>query len=258
MKTPSMRRWICSLTPLCAGLGQTPWLVLLLLPCRILPLSLGNDAAVQREASGSGWSCDLCRSSWTRSLLASPGVGAGFCTCVSGWAMLEWHYPAPSSPWRCARSGADGDMQKREINKLELEYDQPRIWRSFMWMFLPLEGRMGHLHHCIITSSYQASLPGEIKSSMPCSRDTMNSTCRENKPPVPRREDKIKIHRKTHKGIFSKGNEGRSVHCGNLPLKGFRGKGFAALEWPLALTCAVSTHRSPVTQVVQSDLSLLP
>lgn len=61
-----------------------------------------------------------------------------------------------------------------------------------MWMFLPLEDLMGHLHPYIITSFSQASLPGEIKSSMPCSRDIMNSPCQENKPPVSRREDTIK------------------------------------------------------------------
>lgn len=138
----------------------------------------------------------------------------------------------PSSPWKCARSRADGDMQKREINKLELEYDQPRIWRSFLWMFLPLGDPMGHLHHYIITSSSQASLPGEIKSSVPCSRDIMNSTCQENKPPVPRREDTI---RKTTKVSFPKKVQ-RSVHCGNLPLQGFRGEGFSALQWSLDLT----------------------
>lgn len=44
----------------------------------------------------------------------------------------------------------------------------------------------------ISASPYQASLSCEIKSSMPCSRDMMNSACQENKHPVLEREDAIK------------------------------------------------------------------
>lgn len=120
----------------------------------------------------------------------------------------------------------------------------------FLWMFLLLEDSMGHLHPYIITSSSQASLPGEIKSSMPCSRDIMNSNRQENKPPVSRREDTIK---KNHKGIFSKESEGRSVPCGSLLLQGSRGQGSAALQWLLDLT-----HLSPVPGVVQLHLILPP
>lgn len=76
----------------------TPWLVLLLLPkMQDFTFVLREGSAVQREAAGSGQSCGLSRSSWTRSLLASAGVGAGFCTwwnLCQLWAVLEWHYPA--------------------------------------------------------------------------------------------------------------------------------------------------------------------
>lgn len=81
----------------------------------------------------------------------------------------------------------------------------------FLWMFLPLEDSMGHLHPYIITPSCQASLPGEIKSSMPCSRDIMNSNCQENKPPVPRREDTIK---KTTRASFPKKVKGGQFTVG--------------------------------------------
>lgn len=40
--------------------------------------------------------------------------------------------------------------------------------------------------------------------------------------------------------------KGGSLRHGNLSLQGFRGKGFAALAWPLALTCALRTHLSGV------------
>lgn len=159
----------------------------------------------------------------------------------------------PSSPWRCARSRADGDMQKREINKLELEYDQPRIWRSFLWMFLPLEDSMGHLHCCIITSSSQASLPGEIKSSMPCSRDIMNSACQENKPPVPRREDTI---RKTTRVSLPKKVKGSQFTVGIYPSRDLEEKALLPCNGPW-ISLVLSTHPSPVTWVGQLDLSLL-
>lgn len=74
---------MCSLTPLCAGLGQTPvhpMAGIAVPPMQGFTLSSGKGAAVQGEASGSGQSCDLCRSSWIKSLLTSPGVGVGFCT----------------------------------------------------------------------------------------------------------------------------------------------------------------------------------
>lgn len=132
----------------------------------------------------------------------------------------------PPSPWRYARSCADGDMQKRERNKLELGCDQPRIWRSFMWMFLPLEDLMGHLHPYIITSFSQASLPGEIKSSMPCSRDIMNSPCQENKPPVSRREDTIK---KTTRISFPNKVKGGQFTVGIYPSRDWEEK--TLLPW---------------------------
>ena len=119
-----------------------PWLVLLLPLSGVLPCTLREGC---RCAAGGirirPQSSDLRRSSWTGSPLGSPGVGAGF----GAWSCSTWWDPCQrlgnagmalsslvsSSPWRCARSGADGDMQNREINKLEFEYDQPRIWRSF-------------------------------------------------------------------------------------------------------------------------------
>lgn len=147
MKAPSMRMWTCSLTPpLGAELGQTPvwphgWYYCFP-PSRVLPCALREGCCC---AAGGirirPQSSDLCRSSWTRSLLGSPGVGAGFCTqlCSIWWdpcqrlgnARMALSSLVSSSPWRCARSGADGDMQNREINKSEFEYDQSRSRRSF-------------------------------------------------------------------------------------------------------------------------------
>lgn len=40
--------------------------------------------------------------------------------------------------------------------------------------------------------------------------------------------------------------KGGSLRHGNLSLQAFRGKGFAALAWSLALTCALRTHLSAV------------
>lgn len=83
MKSPSMRMWMCSLPPLCAGLGQTsvhPMAGSAVPPMQDFTLVLREGCCCAEEASGSGQSCDLCRSSWPRSLLASAGVGAGFCT----------------------------------------------------------------------------------------------------------------------------------------------------------------------------------
>lgn len=66
-------------------------------------MPLGKDAAVQREAAGSGhgalaWAgaagpgpCwDLLR----RALVSAPGRAEPGGTHVGGWAPPEWHYPA--------------------------------------------------------------------------------------------------------------------------------------------------------------------
>lgn len=132
-----MRLRMCSLTSLCAKLGQTPvrrcgW-YLCSPQAGTYPVPFGKAAA------GSG----------CRALTCAGAAGAGPCWDLPGWALVSApSCAAPggsrlgdagmalsslvsSSPWRCARNGADGDMQNREINKLEFEYDQPMIWRSF-------------------------------------------------------------------------------------------------------------------------------
>lgn len=67
------------------------------------PVPLGKDAAVQREASGSGRRALTCAGAagpgpcwdllgWV--LVSAPSCAASGGTRVSGWATPEWHYPA--------------------------------------------------------------------------------------------------------------------------------------------------------------------
>jgi len=160
-----------------ANTRPSPGLVSLLPPSRALPRT--RREGCRCAVGGTGirlQSSDLRPSSWTGSLLASPVVGTGG-TSVSGWATPEWHYPA-------LFLHLHGDVQ--EAVQMEICKPEREINRSLNMIsqgsgevsgggFSPGGPGGAAGQDYIIALCYLASLTCEIKSSVPCSRDTMNS-----------------------------------------------------------------------------------
>lgn len=87
----------------------------------------------------------------------------------------------------------------------------------------------GRIRGALASSHHHFIFPGEMKSSLPCSRDTMNSACQENKPPGPEGRTQSRFTRKPTRVSFPKEVKGGQFTVGIDPSRDLKDK--ALLPW---------------------------